>query len=99
MGLRTWPKDNVRKQDVCVSKNYLFDVEIQELNRLTTILLDIFEDQLDIGRLVVMDDARTLLDRQLRELGRAVLGSGGSVKMADAKAQAESEYEKFELAR
>ncbi len=44
MGLRTWPNDNIRKQDAIVSKNYLADGEIRELNRLTTILLDIFED-------------------------------------------------------
>jgi len=37
-----------------VSKNYLTDGEIKELNR---ILLDIFEDQLDLGRLIVLADA------------------------------------------
>jgi hypothetical protein len=46
MGLQTWPNDNTRKADVTVSKNYLADAEIKELNRLTTILLDIFENQL-----------------------------------------------------
>ena len=50
MGLQTWPNDNIRKADVTTSKNYLAEREIKELNRLTTILLDIFEDQLDIGR-------------------------------------------------
>ncbi|WP_234901833.1 RhuM family protein [Agrobacterium rubi] len=57
MGLQVWPNDNIRKTDVTVSKNYLAESEVKELNRLTTILLDIFEDQLDIGRLVVMQDA------------------------------------------
>ena len=99
MGLQTWPKDNIRKQDALVSKNYLADGEIRELNRLTTILLDIFEDQLDIGRLVVMSDARQLLDQQLANLNRAVLRHGGQVKMEDAKAKAEREYERFDAAR
>ena len=99
MGLQTWPKDNIRKQDALVSKNYLADGEIRELNRLTTILLDIFEDQLDIGRLVVMSDARQLLDQQLANLNRAVLRHGGQVKMEDAKATAEREYERFDAAR
>ena len=99
MGLQTWPKDNIRKQDALVSKNYLADGEIRELNRLTTILLDIFEDQLDIGRLVVMSDARQLLDQQLANLNRAVLRHGGQVKMEDAKARAEREYERFDAAR
>ncbi len=96
MGLQTWHNDNIRKTDVVVSKNYLAGAEIKELNRLTTILLDIFEDQLDMGRLVVMQDAQTLLDQQLHQLGRAVLRSGGSVKASDAKRIAEAQYEKFD---
>lgn len=95
MGLLNWQKDNIRKSDVVISKNYLGEGEIRELNRLTTILLDIFEDQLDMGRLVVMQDAQTLLDRQLHQLGRTVLRSGGSVKASDAKRIAEAQYEKF----
>ncbi|MDB5490132.1 MAG: putative cytoplasmic protein [Reyranella sp.] len=99
MGLQTWQNDNIRKTDVAVSKNYLASGEIRELNRLTTILLDIFEDQLDIGRLVVMQDAQSLLDRQLHQLGRTVLRTGGSVKAADAKHLAEAQYEKFDRQR
>lgn len=99
MGLTTWPNDNIRKQDVAVSKNYLADAEIKELNRLTTILLDIFEDQLDIGRLVVMADAKKLLDQQLKSLNRVVLTGGGHVKMTDAKKRAEKQYEIYSANR
>lgn len=99
MGLRTWQNDNIRKTDVAVSKNYLVEGEIRELNRLTTILLDIFEDQLDLGRLVVMQDAQALLDRQLDQLGRTVLRSGGSVKTAEARRIAEAQYETFDRQR
>uniref|UniRef100_UPI003BAAD0C1 RhuM family protein n=1 Tax=Stappia sp. TaxID=1870903 RepID=UPI003BAAD0C1 len=99
MGLQTWPNDNIRKTDVGVSKNYLAEAEIKELNRLTTILLDIFEDQLDMGRLVVMQDAQTLLDQQLRQLGRTVLRTGGRVSASDAKRIAEKQYEKFDKQR
>jgi hypothetical protein len=99
MGLQAWSHDNIRKTDVSVSKNYLTENEVRELNRLTTILLDIFEDQLDIGRLVVMEDATQLLDRQLRQLNRVVLRTGGSVNAADAKRKAEKEYEKFDQRR
>lgn len=99
MGLQTWPADNVRKQDVTVSKNYLADAELKELNRLSSILLDIFEDQLDIGRLVMMADARELLDRQLQQLGRAVLRGGGSVSADQAKARAEAQYLAFDRRR
>lgn len=95
MGLQTWENDNIRKSDVGVSKNYLASAEIKELNRLTTILLDIFEDQADLGRLTLMAEAAALLDQQLANLGRGVLRHGGRVAMTDAKAHAGREYEKF----
>lgn len=99
MGLQTWPHDNIRKADVHVSKNYLAEAEMRELNRLTTILLDIFEDQLDVGRLVTMQDARELLDRQLRQLGRVVLNDGGRVSATAARRVADAEYDKFDRRR
>ena len=99
MGLQAWQHDNIRKTDVSISKNYLEELEIKELNRLTTILLDIFEDQVDMGRLIVMQDARNLLDQQLRQLGRTVLRTGGSVKSSAAKRVAESHYKKFDQRR
>ena len=95
MGLTGWPLENIRKSDVSVSKNYLAERELAELNRLTTILLDIFEDQLDLGRIVVMQDAAELLDRQLAGLGRAILRDGGAVSARDARRKAEAEYDKF----
>ncbi|WP_296721889.1 RhuM family protein, partial [Erythrobacter sp.] len=95
MGLRTWPNENIRKTDVTTSKNYLGEAEIRELNRLTTILLDIFEDQLDLGRLTLMSQAESLLDQQLRSLGRVVLSHGGKISMDDAKRRAESAFEQF----
>ena len=98
MGLTSWPKDRIRKQDVSVSKNYLAEGEIRELNRLTTILLDIFEDQAELGRLVVMADATRLLEAQLQGLGRTVLRHGGSVDRRSAIGHAEREYEAFDAA-
>ena len=95
MGLQSWSHDNIRKTDVTISKNYLVEREIKELNRLTTILLDIFEDQLDVGRLVVMADAQSLLDTQLGNLGRAVLNDGGQVSKGNADKKATAHYLKF----
>jgi len=99
MGLQSWPNENIRKADVGTSKNYLAEGEVKELNRLTTILLDIFEDQADIGRLTSMTQAGELLEGQLSNLGRVVLRSGGSVSMTDATRHAEQEYEKFKTAQ
>lgn len=98
MGLQTWPNANIRKADVATSKNYLTEKEVKELNRLTTMLLDFFEDQLDIGRLKTMAEAVKKLDIQLQNLGRVVLRDGGSKSMASAKQYAESEYQKYKSA-
>ncbi len=95
MGLRSWKGDNVTQADVDVSKNYLAEGELKEFNRLTVILLDIFEDQLDLGKLNTMSEVGTLLDNQLRSLSRQVLRGGGSVKTAQAKAHAQEQYRVF----
>ena len=95
MGLQTWAHDNIRKTDSSVAKNYLTRKEITELNRLTTILLDIFEDQLDIGKLTTMADAEKLLEQQLKQLNRAVLRGGGTVKSEDAQSHAKAQYAIF----
>jgi hypothetical protein len=95
MGLRTWKGDRVTQADVDVAKNYLVEGEIKELNRLTTILLDIFEDQLDLGRISMMTEIESLLDNQLRSLGRNVLRGGGQIKSSRAKAHALDQYKQF----
>jgi hypothetical protein len=99
MGLRIWKGDQITQADVEISKNYLAESEIKEFNRLTTILLDIFEDQLDIGKLTTMADVTSLLENQLKSLSRQVLRGGGSVKTADAKAHALEQYKRFNTQR
>jgi hypothetical protein len=95
MGVRSWKGDHVTQADVDVAKNYLAENEIKELNRLTVILLDIFEDQLDLGKINTMAEIEALLDNQLRSLSRQVLRGGGSVKTTQAKAHALEQYRSF----
>jgi hypothetical protein len=99
LGLTTWTKDEIRQSDVLVAKNYLGNAELKELNRLTVILLDVFEDQLDIGKLTLMKEADRLLDAQLRGLNRPVLTHGGRVSHLDAEEHAKAEYRKFDAQR
>ncbi len=99
LGLQSWPKDEIRQQDALVAKNYLGQSEVRELNRVTSILLDIFEDQLDIGKLTMMAEAETLLDGQLRSLNRAVLSHGGTVKSTEAERHAKDQYRTFDERR
>lgn len=99
MGLRTFKGDHVTQADVDVAKNYLAESEIRELNRLTVILLDIFEDQADLGKINSMAEVEALLDNQLKSLSRQVLRGGGSVKTAQAKAHALEQYKEFNAKR
>lgn len=99
MGLQTWSKTEIRQKDALVAKNYLAETEIRELNRLTGILLDIFEDQLDIGKLTLMSKATALLEQQLQGLSRPVLRHAGSVSHAVAEQKAKAEYARFDLVR
>ena len=99
MGLRSWSKDAIRQQDALVAKNYLAEPEIGELNRVTTILLDIFEDQLDIGKLNTMAEVERMLDAQLKALNRSVLSHGGSARATLAEQHAKDQYRIFDARR
>lgn len=99
MGVQTFSGNDVLKADTAVAKNFLHPSELKELNRLTTILLDVFEDQLDIGKLTLMSEAVALLDAQLRQLNRAVLRGGGTVSKIDADRHVDTEYRKFDERR
>lgn len=99
MGLQTWLKDEIRQSDALIAKNYLAPAELKELNRLTDILLSIFDDQLEIGRLVLMEQATQLLDQQLASLNRIVLDHGGKIRHEQAEARAKAEYKRFDDAR
>ncbi len=99
MGLTSWPHDNIRKADTVIANNYLGDAEIKAKNRLTVMLLDYFEDQVDQGRLVVMAEAERRLVEFVKFNQRPVLTHLGSVKREDANHHAEREFEKFKKAR
>jgi hypothetical protein len=98
-GLQTWDGDRVLQSDVTNAKNTLAARELKELNRVTDILLSVFEDQLDVGRLTSMAAADRLLDKQLAQIGRSVLDHGGSIKTEQAKALAKAQYKIFDARR
>ena len=100
MGLQTWSgKKGVTKKDVTVAKNYLFDAELEEFSRLVSIVLDILDDQLKMGRLTTMGHCATRLDEELARLGRSVLRNPGPPSKERADGNAIAEYEKFDGAR
>lgn len=99
MGLNTWQKDEVRKTDVLIAKNYLAETEVTELNRIVTMWLDFAEDQATRRKQVFMQDWADKLDDFLRFNDRAVLNNAGRVSKKQADAKATLEYDKFAESR
>lgn len=100
MGLSTWesaPDGKILKSDVSVAKNYLKKDELEAMGRLVNSFLDLAEDFAKRRVPLTMEDWKTRLDGFLSLTGRQLLQGSGSVLMADAKAHAKSEYEKYRI--
>lgn len=94
-GLLSWARDEVRKSDVTVAKNYLQEGEITELNRVVTMWLDFAEDQATRRKQVFMRDWEQRLDDFLHFNEREVLPHAGKVSKKQADELAHAEYEQF----
>ena len=99
MGLTSWSGAKVRKADVEVAKNYLYEPEIKELNRIVSMYLDYAEDQAERQQPMYMKDWKEKLDAFLTFNGREILNNPGKVSHAVAQELAHEEYEKFRAAR
>ena len=98
MGLMTWknaPNGRVVKSDVTIAKNYLSELEVESLNRLTTAFLDLAEDRAQQHIIMKMRDWSDLLESYLKLSRRDVLPDAGTVSHEEAEAKALGEYEKF----
>ncbi len=95
MGLNAWKGDEVRKTDVTIAKNYLTEIEIDELNRIVVMWLDFAEDQAKRRKQVFMKDWEQRLDDFLQFNERKVLGNAGQISKKIADSFAREEYEEF----
>ena len=95
MGLTSWQKDEVRKTDVTIAKNYLKKEEIDQLNRIVVMWLDFAEDQAKRHKHIFMRDWEQKLDEFLRFNDGNVLSDAGQISKKAADDYARNEYEKF----
>ena len=99
MGLTTWSGSDRGKEpiksDVAVAKNYLYENELNGLNRLTGMLLDYAENQAEQGKVIQMKDWDIKVDNFLIFNGYEILKGFGKFSADNAKAKAELEYTKF----
>lgn len=98
MGLTTWkyaPRGRILKSDVSVAKNYLSEKEIRSLERTVTSYFDYIEGQIERGNVFNMDQFAASVDKFLTFNDYKTLPDRGKVSAAEAKAKAETEYDRF----
>jgi hypothetical protein len=96
MGLTTWKGAQVRKADAAISKNYLTEVEVAELNRLTTMFLDFAEDRARRRQPTLMAEWVAQADRFLAFNERSVLSGPGQVSASAAERVSAERYAEFD---
>ncbi len=99
MGLTTWSGRRIKKGDVTISKNYLAEEEISQLNRIVTMYLDYAENQAIQREAVTMVQWSEKLDAFLEFNEMEILTHAGSVEAVVAKELAEKHYEEFDANR
>lgn len=89
MGLTCFAgKRGPTRADVCVANNYLAEGESRVKNRITVMLLDYFEDQIDQGRLVMMFEAEERLDNFIKFNKWPLLRGSGQISRHEADQRA-----------
>ena len=100
MGLTTWenaPDGKIVKPDVSVAKNYLNEMELEDMGRLVNATLDMAERMAKRHIPMTMEDWAKRIDIILEAGGDAVLTDAGTVTAEYAKTFAESEFEKYRI--
>lgn len=100
MGLTSWqgtPAGKIHRYDVVVDKIYLSAFELDLIQRIVSAYFDMAEMQTRRHIPMTMQDCEQRLAGFLRLWGREILQDAGRVTAELAKAQAESEFEKFRI--
>ena len=100
MGLTTWenaPDGKIVKTDVSIAKNYLNEMELEDMGKLVNAVLDMAERMANRHIPMTMEDWAKRIDIILEAGGDAVLTDAGVVTAEEAKAFAETEFEKYRI--
>lgn len=95
MGLTNWAGPKIRKNEVCVAKNYLTHEELDILNRIVTAYLEFAEIQALNRKPMYMKDWIVKLDDFLKLSGREILTDAGKISHEIASQKALKEFETF----
>ena len=100
MGLTTWenaPNGKIVKPDVSIAKNYLNELELEDMGRLVNSVLDMAERMAKRHIPMTMEDWAKRIDIILEAGGNAILTKAGSITTEFAKSFAETEFEKYRI--
>ena len=100
MGLTTWekaPNGKIVKPDVSVAKNYLNELELEDMGRLVNSVLDTAERMAKRHIPMTMEDWAKRIDIILEASDDRILTVAGSVSAEQAKKFAETEFEKYRV--
>ena len=99
MGLTNFGGKYITVQDVKISKNYLNEKELKQLNLIVSLFLDLAELQATNEIPMTMKDWIQKLDDFLKLSGKKLLSSAGKVSHNEAIHKAELEFGKYSVER
>ena len=100
MGLTTWenaPDGKIVKTDVSVAKNYLKEMELEDMGRIVTAVLEFAESRAKRHIPMTMEDWAKRIDAYLTSDERPLLADAGSVSHEEAVIHAETEFERYRI--
>ena len=100
MGLTTWenaPDGKIVKTDVSIAKNYLKQMELEDMGRIVTAVLEFAESRAKRHIPMTMEDWAKRIDAYLSSDERPLLDNVGSVSHEEAVLHAETEFEKYRI--
>lgn len=100
MGLTTWenaPEGKIVKTDVTIAKNYLKQLELEDMGRIVTAVLEFAESRAKRHIPMTMEDWAKRIDAYLSSDERPILDNAGSVSREEAVQHAETEFEKYRI--
>ena len=100
MGLTTWekaPNGKIVKPDVSIAKNYLNEMELEDMGRLVNSVLDTAERMAKRHIPMTMEVWEKRFDIILEASDYRILTDAGSVSHEFAQSFAETEFEKYRV--
>jgi len=100
MGLTTWenaPDGKIVKTDVSIAKNYLKQMELEDMGRIVTAVLEFAESRAKRHIPMTMEDWAKRIDAYLSSDERPLLDNAGSISHEEAVLHAETEFEKYRI--